>query len=440
MDYKQTVNWLFEHLPMFQRVGEQAYKKDLGNISVLCKLLNEPQHSFQTIHIAGTNGKGSTSHGLASVFQAAGYKTGLYTSPHYVDFRERIRINGNMISESEVVSFVDKYKDGWKDIQPSFFEITVAMAFDHFRNLEVDIAIIETGLGGRLDSTNIILPKLSVITNIGYDHMNLLGETLEEIASEKAGIIKNEVPVVVGEWDEITAPIFEGKAAECNSEIVFASLLYDITVTAENLEYSEYLIYIKENESEFEFNSDLTGAYQQNNLRTIWAALQVWNRMYPSQFISLQQIGDGFSSVKSKTGLMGRWMKIQSSPLVLTDAAHNEHGIKAMLPRLLELQVERRHFVLGFVADKDIRKVLRHFPVDAAYYWVKPNLPRGLDSVIVKAVGEDLNLIGENFNDIHSAYHAALKNATVKDLIFIGGSSYVVGDFLNSISTDLHSC
>lgn len=418
---------------MFQRVGEQAYKKDLGNITELCRLLDDPHLDFPTIHIAGTNGKGSTSHGLASVFQSAGYKTGLYTSPHYIDFRERIRINGVMISEDAVVKFVEDNKEDWVNIQPSFFEISVAMAFDHFRNNHVDIAIIETGLGGRLDSTNIITPKISVITNIGFDHMNLLGNTLEEIAFEKAGIIKHRTPVVIGEWDEITSSVFLKKAKETLSPICFASTDFDIEIIDQEIDHSTYQIFEIEAQQETILVSDLTGAYQKQNLRTIWASIKIWNESYPLNFISPDFVKIGLSKVKTETGMMGRWMKIQEDPLVITDAGHNEHGILAMLPMLLSLPAAKRHFILGFVSDKEIRKVLRHFPEDGIYYWVCPDIPRGLDNLIVKGAGADLNLIGETYQNMDTAYRAALSNASKVDLIFVGGSSYIVGDFLNCL-------
>lgn len=431
MDYRQTIDFLFSNLPMFHRVGDAAIKKDLTNIRKLCALLEQPQESFPTIHIAGTNGKGSTSHMLASIFQAAGFKTGLYTSPHYVDFRERIKINGKMISKKEVIHFVERWKETWQTIQPSFFEITVAMAFDHFRKHKVDIAIIETGLGGRLDSTNIILPKLSVITNIGFDHTQFLGDTLEKIALEKAGIIKKNIPVTIGEWNPKTAPVFKKKAAEVDAPIHFASKHIKLLGIKFSISKNTFSVMVGSSFWMKNISCDLTGPYQQKNLATVLEAIWCWNQYYPKEKIPVSAIKVGVASVKDSTQMIGRWMMMNKNPFILADAAHNEHGMKAMLPGVLNISAKARHFVLGFVNDKDVLKILKLFPKDGHYYWCSPDIPRGKPSVETKQAAESLQLNGQAYDSVNKAFKAALKKAGKKDLIFVGGSSYVVGDFLN---------
>ncbi|MGB4848324.1 MAG: folylpolyglutamate synthase/dihydrofolate synthase family protein [Saprospiraceae bacterium] len=430
MNYDQTIEFLFGSLPMYQRIGDAAIKKDLTNIRLLCSLLEEPQQKFSCIHVAGTNGKGSTSHMLAAVFQAAGKKVGLYTSPHYVDFRERIKINGKKISEKAVVNFVKSWSEKWQKIQPSFFEITVAMAFDYFRNEKVDIAIIETGLGGRLDSTNIIHPLLSVITNIGYDHMQLLGNTLPEIAFEKAGIIKKNIPVIIGEWQNETAEIFKKKAGNEDAPIHFAAKHIALDHAAGNLFKHTYHIKMRSGKWIGKIESDLTGPYQLKNIRTVLEALWCWNKYYPDRRISGAQIKNGLKDVKESTSMIGRWMVIREKPIVIADAAHNIDGIKSILPDLLKISANRRHFVLGFVADKDIKKILSLFPADGHYYWCSPDIPRGKPALETMMTGRDIGLRGDHFGSVKSAYHVALGNASKKDLVFVGGSSYVVGDFL----------
>lgn len=431
MNYRQTIEFLYSNLPMYHRIGDAAIRKDLTNIRKLCSLLDQPQTTFETIHIAGTNGKGSTSHMLASIFQAAGYKTGLYTSPHYVDFRERIKINGKMISQKEVKRFVENNKDHWQAIQPSFFEITVAMAFDYFRNQQVDIAIIETGLGGRLDSTNIILPRLSVITNIGFDHTQFLGDTLEQIAFEKAGIIKNSIPVTIGEWNSKTAPVFKKKAAEENAPIHFASKHLRLFPQKFSISKNTFSVRAGKDSWLKTISTDLTGPYQDKNLATVLEAIWCWNKYYPSQKIPDVCIKRGLANVTTNTQMIGRWMIMGKQPFIIADAAHNDHGMKAMLPGLLDIQVESRHFVLGFVNDKDILKILKLFPKDGHYYWCSPDIPRGKPSIETMKAGESLQLHGEAYENVEKAFKSALKKAEKKDLIFVGGSSYVVGDFLN---------
>jgi dihydrofolate synthase / folylpolyglutamate synthase len=430
MTYKETIEFLFSSLPMYQRVGDVAIKKDLTNIRKLCTILGDPHHSFSTIHVAGTNGKGSTSHMLASVFQSAGFKTGLYTSPHYVDFRERIKVNGEMISEGHVTEFVEKYKSGWESIQPSFFEITVAMAFDYFRNENIDIAIIETGLGGRLDSTNIITPLLSVITNIGYDHMQMLGNTLPEIAFEKAGIIKNNVPVVIGEFQNETADVFIDKAHQESAPITFASKELSIVEEQTGFKLNSYNIRSALNEINEWFETDLTGPYQSKNIITAIQSCIIWNGFYPSKSISLQSIHDGLKKVKTTTNMIGRWMILHERPLVITDAAHNLDGIKSIINRLNEIDAITKHFVLGFVSDKEIGKILSLFPADGKFYWCKPDIPRGKDQLETMQEGLKIGLDGKAFDSVLEAYRNAFSHAKANDLIFVGGSSYVVGDFL----------
>lgn len=430
MTYKETIDFLFSSLPMYQRVGDAAIKKDLTNIRELCTMLDDPHQSFISIHVAGTNGKGSTSHMLASVFQAAGLKVGLYTSPHYVDFRERIRINGEMMAKEDVISFVERYRADWEEIQPSFFEITVAMAFDHFRNEKVDIVIVETGLGGRLDSTNIITPLLSVITNIGYDHMQMLGNTLPEIAFEKAGIIKHQVPVVIGEWQEETAKVFIEKAATASAPISFASKEFAVTETEGNHSSSRYHIRSVSKGIDEWFETDLAGPYQSKNVVTVLESCFAWNQFYPEKKLNIQSIHEGLKGVKRNTGMIGRWMVMHEMPLVIADAAHNIDGIQSIIKKLEEIDVNTKHFVLGFVSDKEIGKILSLFPKDGKYYWCKPDIPRGKNEMETMQDGLRNGLQGEAFSSVIEAYKSAFANAKSDDLIFIGGSSYVVGDFL----------
>ena len=434
MNYKQTIEYLFTSLPMFQRVGNAAIKKDLTNILLLCDMLDQPQLRFPCIHIAGTNGKGSTSHMLASIFQATGKKVGLYTSPHYVDFRERIKINGEMMGEKEVIRFVQSYRESWALIQPSFFEITLAMAFDHFRNEQVDIAIIETGLGGRLDSTNIILPLLSVITNIGFDHMQMLGHTLPEIAGEKAGIIKSKVPVIIGEWQKETTEVFKQKAKHEGAPIHFASRHIQLVSQQKDLFSHTYSVQTRAGRWIESLTTDMTGPYQVNNIKTVLEAVWCWNLYYPNALIKEREISKGLAAVKKSTSMIGRWMIIQKKPLVITDAAHNTHGMNAMLPELLKRPVQKRYFVLGIVADKDVNKILSLFPSDATYYWCSPDIPRGKPAEETRRSGVELGLSGHSYKSVWKAYTSALEQASAGDLIFIGGSSYVVGDFLAGLN------
>jgi dihydrofolate synthase/folylpolyglutamate synthase len=404
MTYQQTIDWLFKQLPMYQTQGASAYKKDLTNTILLAEHLNHPEKKLKCIHVAGTNGKGSTSHLLASVYQEAGYKVGLYTSPHLKDFRERIKINGKEISEEFVVDFVAKNKSFFEENQLSFFEMTVGLAFDYFTKQKTDINIIEVGMGGRLDSTNIITPLVSVITNIGLDHTQFLGTTLEAIAFEKAGIIKPKIPVVIGEYTDETKPIFIEKASKTNSEIYFAS--DTITET---------------------FPSTLLGDYQTANKRTVQQTISVLEN---DLAISEIHIKNGFINVIKNTGLQGRWQQLGNNPKVICDTAHNSHGLKIVLNQIQKEKFDVLHFVLGVVNDKDLEEILPLFPKNAKYYFCRPNIPRGLDEEILREKASKFNVIGISYNSVSDAYADALKNADKNDLIYIGGSTFVVAEVL----------
>ncbi|WP_335320530.1 bifunctional folylpolyglutamate synthase/dihydrofolate synthase [Pedobacter terrae] len=386
MNYQQTLDFLYSKLPMFTRVGASAFKKDLTNTIILCEALDNPQNKFKSIHVAGTNGKGSTSHMLASVLQAQGYKTGLYTSPHLKDFRERIRINGKMISKTEVVSFVKEQQKLIEKTEPSFFEVTVALAFDHFAKHQVDIAIIEVGLGGRLDSTNIITPKISVITNISLDHMNMLGNTLAEIAGEKAGIIKKNIPVVIGETQEESAPVFIKKAKTEDAPIVFA----DQTLTAKDFKVKNnklsLSVYQEEKIKFKDLQSDLTGIYQHKNILTVLQTLTVLNDETEIK-TDQESVYKGISQVKKQTGLQGRWQTLSKDPLVICDTGHNEAGITEVIKNISQTPYQHLHIVFGMVNDKDISKVLSLMPKNATYYFCKPALERGLAADSLKETG-----------------------------------------------------
>lgn len=426
MTYKETIDYLFSALPMFSRIGDAAIKKDLINTRILCERLGNPLQSFKAIHIAGTNGKGSVSHMLASVMQAAGYTTGLYTSPHLKDFRERIKVNGEMVSEDFVVRFTEQIKPLIAEIQPSFFEITVAMAFQYFAEMQVDVAVIETGLGGRLDSTNIIIPEVSVITNIGMDHMHLLGNTLGEIAFEKAGIIKQGVPVVVGETNADTSAVFIKRAKEKEAPVIFA----DQVRYADNYAYSNHQLQVTvvekhDNEKE-SFSLDLTGLYQAKNLITVLSAIEVlrqkgWN-------ISNTDLHSALANVKKHTGLHGRWEQVHHKPDIYVDVAHNEDGIKQLVVQIEWMNFRELHIVLGMVKDKDVDKVLAMLPKEASYYFTKAQIPRALpeEQLAEKAIQHHLQ--GHYYPDVNSALQSALQKAHNEDLIIVCGSVFVVGE------------
>ncbi len=437
MTYQQTIEYLYAHLPMFSRIGAAAYKADLHNTIALCNALGNPQSKFKSIHIAGTNGKGSTSHMLAAILQQAGYKTGLYTSPHLKDFRERIRINGEMVSEAFVVEFVARTKMLSEEIQPSFFELTVAMAFEYFARQQVDIAVIETGLGGRLDSTNIITPILSIITNIGYDHMNILGDTLEKIAWEKAGIIKPSIPVVIGEYIHETKAIFVNKATACNAPVYFAQNEYEISnihSTTRQLNCDVKSIGHNETES---FSLDLNGLYQTKNLRTVLCAEGI---LIKQGFI-IKNEGEKFAlaNVKKLTGLQGRWDVIAENPMVVLDVAHNEDGMRQVIEQATNYRQQtsdsaikkKLHFVIGMVKDKEIAKVLSLLPKDANYYFTSAHIPRALAANDLQMKAAEYGLTGNSFDDVNEAIIAARKKAAQIDLIIVCGSVFLVGEVDN---------
>jgi dihydrofolate synthase/folylpolyglutamate synthase len=406
MNYQETTNWMFNQLPMYQTQGASAYKKDLTNTILLVNHLNNPQEKIKCIHVAGTNGKGSTSHMLASILQEAGYKVGLYTSPHLKDFRERIKINGVTVSENFVCDFINTHKVFFEENDMSFFEMSVGLAFDYFAKEKVDIAVIEVGLGGRLDATNIITPLVSVITNIGIDHTQFLGNTLEAIAGEKAGIIKPNIPVVIGEYTTETQPVFLAKAKANQAEIYFSSDL------------------ISE-----EFPSDLMGDYQTHNKKTVLQTIAVLNSQKEFKIFQ-EDIKSGLLQVVKNTGLQGRWQQLDDSPKVICDTAHNKNGLEIVMYQIQKEKFNTLHIVLGVVNDKDLDEVLPLFPKNAIYYFCKPNIPRGLDASILYQKATTFGLHGEVFNSVSEAYKKALQVATKSDFIYIGGSTFVVAEIL----------
>lgn len=413
---------------MFSRIGAAAYKKDLHNTIALCEALDNPQKKFKSIHIAGTNGKGSTSHMLAAMLQQAGYKTGLYTSPHLKDFGERIKINGRMIDEGFVIDFVERTKAISNAIEPSFFELTVAMAFEYFAQQQVDIAVIETGLGGRLDSTNIITPLLSIITNIGYDHMNILGNTLEAIAGEKAGIIKPGVPVVIGEYLPDTKPVFINKAKECNAPIYFVPDKFKVTDVISGTHALNCNVTDTEQQITENFTLDLNGIYQTKNLCTVLCAEGIlWEHGF-----TIKNDAEKFAlaNVKKLTGLHGRWDVIAENPTLVLDVAHNEDGIKQVINQLTHsnINASAAHFIIGMVKDKEVDKVLSQLPKDANYYFTNAHIPRALAAEELKTKAAAFHLQGNSFDDVNKAIAAAKQKAAVSDLIIVCGSVFLVGE------------
>ncbi|WP_297515934.1 folylpolyglutamate synthase/dihydrofolate synthase family protein [Flavobacterium sp.] len=404
MNYAETVAWMFSRLPMYQQVGAVAYKKDVTNTHAFAEVLGHPERSLTCIHVAGTNGKGSTSHLLASVLQTAGYKVGLYTSPHLNDFRERIRINGEVIEADFVVDFIATHRAFLEQQQLSFFEMTVGMAFAYFATAKTDINIIEVGMGGRLDSTNIITPEVAVITNIGLDHTQFLGTTLPEIAGEKAGIIKVGVPVVVGEWDAATQAVFEHRAQALQAPLHYAGALQTTT-----------------------YPSVLLGRYQEANKKTVQQTLVVLQSQ--GKFIVPEvAIQKGFMEVMERTGLRGRWQILGHQPKIIADTAHNAHGLRVVMPQLLAEPFVQLHIVLGVVNDKDLDEILPLFPENALYYFCKPNVPRGLDAEILRQKAEEFKRKGKVFSSVSEAYDEARKQAGSDDVIYVGGSTFVVAE------------
>ncbi len=420
---------MFSKLPMYQRVGPVAYKKDLTNIVKICNYLGNPHLKYPTIHVAGTNGKGSVSHLLSAAFQTKKYKTGLYVSPHYKDYRERIKVDGKLIPVKFVVDFIEELKPIIEEINPSFFEINVAMAFAYFASKQVDIAIIETGLGGRLDSTNIIKPLLSVITNISYDHMILLGNTLPEIAFEKAGIIKEGIPVVIGEKQKEVAAVFEKRAFEHNAKLYFASDHYKAELKSSDIDYDTFDIFKDNHLVYLDLKLELKGSFQTKNMLTVLAALDQYNELHPG-FFKPEDIYSAFANVKSLTNFIGRWQILMQKPMVICDSGHNEAGFTYVMDQLKSIDYNKLHFVLGVVNDKDIDKMLIMLPHNALYYFAKANIPRGMDAKLLKERAKRYNLKGKSFSSVNKAYKTALVNAEDDDLIFIGGSIFVVAEVL----------
>lgn len=426
MNYPETLAYLYEQLPMFSYIGAAAYKKDLDNTIAICNALNNPHKKFKSIHIAGTNGKGSVSHMLAAIFQTAGYKTGLYTSPHLKDFRERIKIDGKMCSENFVVDFTEKVQSLIDELQPSFFEITVAMAFEYFAEEKVDVAVIETGLGGRLDSTNIILPELSIITNIGYDHMNILGNSLGEIAYEKAGIIKKNIPAVIGEVIFETKEVFQSSAKQKKAPLIFAQENFYV----QDFNYDDNVLKaevvdVHKNEHHV-YTLDLPGVYQIKNVVTVLESvhqlqLKNWN-------IKQRDVDNALKKVKRLTGLHGRWEKIHDKPTVIMDVAHNIDGIKQLIEQLELVAYNELHMIIGFVKDKDVSGILAMLPKTANYYFTKSQIPRALDENELGEKAKEFDLVGNCFDNVNTALKAAITHAEKDDLILICGSVFLVGE------------
>lgn len=430
LTYKQTIEYLYSRLPVFHRIGAAALKPGLQNTHALLKIVGNPEVKFKSIHIAGTNGKGSTSHYLAAILQCAGYKTGLYTSPHVKDFRERIRLNGQMIAKGYVVKFVKDELPKFNGIDASFFELTVALAFKYFAEKKVDIAVIETGLGGRLDSTNVITPELSVITNIGYDHTDLLGDTLPKIATEKAGIIKPSTPVVIGETYAETKVVFAATAKASNAPVIFADKEYSVTGHTNFSAIKPKLsVQVKDKKGVVkEYASELTGQYQLKNILTVLTAVDELRKL--GYTIPDKAVKQGLANVVSITGLQGRWQVINKKPLAIADTGHNYDGIKQTMAQLKHLNKGRLHIVFGVVADKDLAKVLPLLPKTATYYFCKANVPRALDATLLFETAAAAGLNGLAYPTVKKAYNAAKKNAAPNDVIYIGGSTFVVGEVI----------
>ena len=425
--YAQTIQFLYDRLPVFHQIGGAAYKPGLDNTIQLMNALENPQNKYRTIHVAGTNGKGSVSHMIAAVLQQAGYKVGLYTSPHLVDFGERICVNGKMIEQHYVVDFVEQHKNLFNEIEPSFFEATMAMAFDYFADCQVDVAIIEVGLGGRLDSTNIIKPELSVITNISFDHVGFLGDTLEKIAFEKAGIIKQNTSVVIGEALSETRPVFEVKAQKEKSPIYFAEDL--ITVRFKNAESGKMHVQTSDNK---EYVIGLSGNYQLKNVATVLIAIDQLRQLNFN--ISETHLRDGLENVVEITGLQGRWQVLRQNPTVVADTGHNAGGIQFVVKQLKSQNYKTLHFVIGMVSDKDISSVLVLLPDDARYYFTQAKIPRALPVEELMQNATAFGLKGSSYSTVEQAVRAALDKSDAEDFVFIGGSNFVVGEALACLS------
>ena len=428
MNYQETLNYLYNSTPVFEHVGAVAYKEGLQNTLALDKHFNHPHTNFKTIHIAGTNGKGSCSHSLASILQEAGYKVGLYTSPHLVDFRERIRVNGQCISKERVVKFVKDERKFFEPLHPSFFELTTALAFKYFDEQKVDIAIIEVGLGGRLDCTNIISPILSIITNISFDHTQFLGDTLAKIAAEKAGIIKKSVPVIIGEANEETRPVFQSKANEVNSDIVFAEDNAIVTSSSPIVDGGRR--YNLSNNSTLV--GELSGDYQERNMNTILCACNILKQM--NIIKNDDVIAKGLANICKNTGLLGRWQTIQNNPTVVCDTGHNVGGWNYLAPQIKRQQCNQLRIVFGMVDDKDINSVMFLLPKNAIYYWTQAESKRAIKAERVAEIAIKHDLRGEIFDNVEVAYTKALQDSNKDDFVFVGGSSYIVADLLTFLS------
>ena len=428
MNYQETLSYLYNSTPVFEHVGAVAYKEGLQNTLALDKHFNHPHTNFKTIHIAGTNGKGSCSHSLASILQEAGYKVGLYTSPHLVDFRERIRVNGQCISKERVVKFVKDERKFFEPLHPSFFELTTALAFKYFDEQKVDIAIIEVGLGGRLDCTNIISPILSIITNISFDHTQFLGDTLAKIAAEKAGIIKKGVPVIIGEANEETRPVFQSKANEVNSDIVFAEDNAIVTSSSPIVDGGRR--YNLSNNSTLV--GELSGDYQERNMNTILCACNILKQMNIIKNDDI--IAKGLTNICKNTGLLGRWQTIQNNPTVVCDTGHNVGGWNYLAPQIKRQQCNQLRIVFGMVDDKDINSVMFLLPKNAIYYWTQAESKRAIKAERVAEIAIKHDLRGEIFDNVEVAYTKALQDSNKDDFVFVGGSSYIVADLLTFLS------
>ncbi len=426
--YQETIDFIFAQLPYYQKNGAAAYKANLDNSLVLDHHFKHPHESYSSIHVAGTNGKGSISHIIASIFQSNGYNTGLYTSPHLKSFRERIKVNGQCIDEGYVVEFVDSCEEILSKLKPSFFELTVAMALKYFKDTQVDIAIIEVGMGGRLDSTNIIQPILSIISNISYDHTQFLGNSLPAIAYEKAGIIKPNTPVVVGEYHPETAPVFVNKAIESNSSIVFADQVFEIPYLLQTPEERISGTILKNGEPYLDhFECDLQGGYQKKNIQTVACAIDHLKASYP---LETAKIKNGLAKTASITGLNGRWQTIHRNPRVICDTAHNPAGIREVLNQISQIPYRHLHLILGFVNDKALSSILVMLPTDATYYFTEAMIPRAMKKEILQSQAKSLGIKGEVYQNVEMAYAHALDHASPEDLIFIGGSTFIVAEIL----------
>ena len=427
MTFSEAIDYLYSRLPMFQNQGTRAYKPGLSGIIAFCEHLGNPQQQFKSIHVGGTNGKGSTSHMLASILQAAGYRVGLYTSPHLKSFTERIRINGEEVNRDFVAKFVTNNQSFIEELNPSFFEVTVAMAFEYFVSQKIDIAIVEVGMGGRLDSTNIITPEVSIITNIGWDHTQHLGDTLPLIAGEKAGIIKSGVPVVISESPEPEVrKVFEASARQMNSELTIAASRYTF-VDQVATKFGQIISLVdKDDSGQYIYQLDLAGDYQLDNLKGVLSAIKIL--VQNGFFIGSKAINVGLLSVTSSTGLKGRWQILHESPLVICDTAHNLNGLERTVNQFRKIPALGRHFVLGFVADKDVRSILSLFPSDAFYYFCQPSVQRAMAVKDLVLVAKEVGLVGEKFSNVNEALSSALDCASSEDAIYVGGSTFVVAD------------